>query len=229
MLIAECHSMARLPRIVVPDIPHHITQRGNRRQMTFFDTEDYQEYLKCMRQACTQYGVRIWSYCLMPNHVHLIVVPSSVESLAKAIGRGHECYTRYINFKKKWRGYLWQGRFSSFPMDHGHLYECMRYVELNPVRAKMVEMPEDYKWSSARAHMKLIEDSFLDDLDLVVSKVADWKKYLLEAVQKDVLNNFKRHENSGRPLGPIEFLKNLEAKLGIQLIPRKPGPKSNSI
>lgn len=229
MLIAKSIYMARLARVVVPDIPHHVTQRGNRRQMTFFDTEDYQEYLKCMRQTCTQYGVKIWSYCLMPNHIHLIVVPSSSESLAKAIGRGHESYTRYINFKKKWRGYLWQGRFSSFPMDDGHLYECMRYVELNPIRAKLVEAPEQYRWSSARAHMKLVQDNILDDVDLVISKVEDWKKYLLEAVQKDSLSHFKKHENSGRPLGSIEFLKNLEAKLGIQVIPRKPGPKSKMI
>ncbi len=216
--------MARLPRVVVPGIPHHITQRGNRRQATFFDDEDYLTYLQCMRQACTQFGVKIWAYCLMTNHIHLIVVPSTSASLAKAIGRGHEAYTRYINFKMKWRGYFWQGRFSSFAMDEAHLFQAFPYVELNPIQAKMVQNPEDYEWSSARVHMGLEENEYLDDVQQVISKVENWKSYLFEAMERYSFKELEKHESTGRPLGSIQFLKGIEDELGIRVIPKPPGP-----
>ncbi len=100
--------MARIARVVVPEIPHHVTQRGVRRMDTFFKPEDYAEYLSLMRTWCLSSGVEIWAYCLMPNHVHLIAVPESSESLARGIGEAHRRYTRYINFRKGWKGYLWQ-------------------------------------------------------------------------------------------------------------------------
>ena len=165
----------------------------------------------------------------MTNHIHLIVVPSTKESLGKGIGRGHESYTRYINFKKRWKGYLWQGRFSSFAMDETHLYKCIPYVELNPVRAKMVGSAEDYRWSSAKAHMKLVKDDFLDDTDFIISKVENWGKYLFSAQERDSFKNIKKHENTGRPLGSNQFLKQLEESLGIRLIPHKPGPKKKIV
>ena len=122
-------------------MPHHVTQRGNRRQQTFFGEEDYQHYLELMAQFCRAEQVAIWAYCLMPNHVHLIVVPQSAESLRRAIGEAHRRYTRWINFREGWRGHLWQGRFASFVMDEDHLLTAARYVELNPVRAGLVQAP----------------------------------------------------------------------------------------
>ena len=107
--------MARIARVVVPNLPHHIVQRGNRRQRVFFAEIDYEAYLSLAAEWCGKFGVEIWAYCLMPNHVHLIAVPSTEESLGKAIGEVHRRYTRMINFRKKWRGYLWQGRFASYP------------------------------------------------------------------------------------------------------------------
>lgn len=98
--------MARLARLVIPGVPHHVTQRGNRRQRTFFCEEDYSAYLKLMAQWCAERGVAIWAYCLMPNHVHLIAVPQSEDALSRAIGEAHRRYTRRINFREKWRGYL---------------------------------------------------------------------------------------------------------------------------
>ena len=133
--------MARLARLVVPGLPHHVTQRGNRRQQTFFCEEDYAAYVELMADWCKERGVEIWGYCLMPNHVHLIAVPRSEEGLARAVGEAHRRYTRRINFREKWRGYLWQGRFASFVMDEPYLLAAARYVELNPVRAGLAPMP----------------------------------------------------------------------------------------
>jgi putative transposase len=153
--------MGRMARVVVPDVPHHITQRGNRRQLTFFSGNDYQQYINIMSQSCTQHNVEIWAYCLMPNHVHLIAVPSQSDSLRLAIGEAHRQYTRMINFSHGWRGHLWQERFFSFPMDESHLLAAARYIELNPVRAGLVTRPGDYKWSSARAHIGGEDDNLI--------------------------------------------------------------------
>ena len=142
--------MARLARVVAPGLPHHVTQRGNRRQQTFFCDEDYQCYVDLMAQFCKAEQVEIWAYCLMPNHVHLIAVPQSGDGLGRAIGEAHRRYTRMVNFREGWRGHLWQGRFSSFVLDERYLLTAARYVELNPVRAGLVNSPRQYRWSSAR-------------------------------------------------------------------------------
>ncbi len=101
--------MARLARVVVPGVPHHVTQRGNRRQATFFNEEDYAAYLALLGEWCGRCGVAVWAYCLMPNHVHLIVVPESEDGLRRGLGEAHRRYTRRINFREGWRGHLWQG------------------------------------------------------------------------------------------------------------------------
>jgi putative transposase len=136
-------------------MPHHVTQRGNRRQQTFFGEEDYQHYLELISQFCRADHVAIRAYCLMPNHVHLIVVPQSAESLRRAISEAHRRYTRRINVREGWRGHLWQGRFASFVMGEDHLLTAARYVEVNPVRAGLVQAPSRYRWSSAAAHLRL--------------------------------------------------------------------------
>jgi putative transposase len=145
--------MARIARVVAPGLPHHITQRGNRRQQTFFQDEDYQSYIQLMAKWCARFQVEVWAYCLMPNHMHMIAAPQSEEGSRHAIGEAHRRYTRQINFREGWRGHLWQGRFSSFPMDESYLLAAARYIEINPVRAKLVNRPEAYKWSSAIAHL----------------------------------------------------------------------------
>ena len=127
--------MARLARVVAPGLPHLVTQRGNRGQPTFFCDEDYRGYLELMGQWCGAHKVKIWAYCLMPNHVHLIAVPQSADGLARAIGEVHRRYTCMVNFREGWRGHLWQGRFASFVLDKPYLLTAARYVELNPVRA----------------------------------------------------------------------------------------------
>ena len=151
--------MARIARVVLPGYPHHVTQRGNRRQPTFSRNENYQEYLALMSEWCRRQQVSIWAYCLMPNHVHLVAVPSEPDGLALSIGEAHRRYTLRINSREGWRGHLWQERFSSFLMDETHLLTTIRYLEMNPVRAGLVACPVDCCWSSARAHLAGKDDA----------------------------------------------------------------------
>jgi len=144
--------MARIARVVAPGYPHHVTQRGNRRQRTFFGAADYRAYLALMAEWCASQKVRILAYCLMPNHVHLVAVPREARGLARAIGGAHRRYTRRINFRKRWRGYLWQGRFGSCVMDRKHCLAAARYIERNPVRAGLVTRAWKWPWSSAAAN-----------------------------------------------------------------------------
>jgi len=218
--------MARMARAVIPTIPHHITQRGVRRMETFFDDEDYEMYLSLMREWCLSSGIEIWAYCLMPNHVHLIVVPESESSLARGIGEAHRRYTRYINFKKSWKGYLWQGRFASFPMDEDYLLSSVRYVELNPVRARLVEKAEDYRWSSARAHLNG-NDDMLVKVKPMLDRVKNWAE-LLASADQSAFNDLRMHERTGRPLGQDSFVDRMSLLAGRTLGRKKPGPKRKS-
>jgi putative transposase len=215
--------MARIARVIAPGIPHHITQRGNRRLQTFFCDDDYSAYIDLMAEWCGKYRVAIWAWCLMPNHVHLIAVPESEESLARAIGEAHRRYTRRINFREKWRGHLWQERFASFPMDEGHLVAAARYVEMNPVAAGMVASPEDHPWSSARAHL-MVQDDKLTKVEPLLSMVGNWSDFLSLSSEYE-MTTFRKHERSGRPLGDESFVNNIEVLLARSLRPQKPGPK----
>ncbi len=213
--------MARLARVVAPGQPHHITQRGNRRQQVFFCDEDYQVYLDLMCEWCAKEDVEIWAYCLMPNHVHLIAVPDKVQGLARAIGEAHRRYTRHINFREGWRGYLWQGRFASFVMDERHCLCAARYIELNPVRAGLCKKPEEYKYSSASAHLAGRDDALLS-VGPLLGLISDWSAFLQQE-DSEGESALKRHEHTGRPAGDDSFLSSLEKQLGRIIKPGKPG------
>jgi putative transposase len=217
--------MARLARLVIPGLPHHVTQRGNRRQQTFFNDGDYTAYVELMAEWCREEGVEVWSYCLMPNHVHLIAVPQAEESLRRAIGEAHRRYTRRINFREKWRGYLWQGRFASFVMDEAYLIAAARYVELNPVRAGLVADASQWPWSSARPHLTSRDDRLVKTAPLL-AMVADWRKFLDTAVCEEQLRDLRQHGRTGRPLGSASFLDRLESMVGRVLRPQKGGRPS---
>src|ERR1700722_8711163 len=131
--------MARLARIVVPRLPHHVTQRGNRGERVFFEDADYALYRDLLAAACRKTGVAVWAYCLMPNHVHLILVPADATGLARALGETHRRYVSYVNARARQTGHLFQGRFASVVMDEEHLLSAARYVSLNPVRARLVK------------------------------------------------------------------------------------------
>ncbi len=205
-------------------MPHHITQRGNRRQQTFFNNGDYAAYLELMADWCREEGVEIWGYCLMPNHAHLIAVPSSEDGLRWAIGEAHRRYTRRINFREKWRGYLWQGRFASFVMDDPYLLAAARYVELNPVRAGLVPSAGDWPWSSARAHLAGRDDQLVRVAPLL-AMIPDWSAFLASAVPEEQIRDIRRHGRTGRPLGDENFVARLEETAGRALKPQKRGPK----
>jgi putative transposase len=168
--------MARLARVVIPRELHHVTQRGNRRQETFFCDDDYEAYIELMAEWCEREGVAVWAYCLMPNHVHLVAVPSSEEALRRGIGEAHRRYSRRINFREGWRGHLSQGRFASFPMDEAHVYVATRYVELNPVRARLASTPDAWPWSSAAAHMDGRDDGLVR-VGPLLAAYGDWRGF----------------------------------------------------
>jgi putative transposase len=216
--------MVRIARVVVPGFPHHITQRGNRRQKTFFRDEDYEVYIDLVAGHCRKRGVEIWAYCLMPNHVHLVAVPETEESLRQAIAEAHRRYTRMINFREGWRGYLWQGRFSSFPMDDEYLFRAARYIEMNPVRAGLVDMAEDYRWSSAKAHLTGLDDKLVKAAPLL-DKSIDWREYLREAESEEFAGRLRRHQHTGRPFGGPGLLEKIQHLLGRDLKPKKRGRK----
>ena len=191
---------------------------------TFFCDEDCETYIELVAESCERARVEIWAYCLMPNHVHLIGVPERAESLARALGEAHRRYTRRVNFREGWRGYLWQGRFASFPMDETHCLCAARYVELNPVRAGLAETPEAYRWSSARAHFAGEDDGLVKAAPLL-EMAGDWGGFLAEWPTEAETEQFRRHARTGRPLGTHEFTLRLENQLQRRLRPQKPGPK----
>ena len=215
--------MARLPRVVIPNIPHHVTQRGNRRQRTFFSNGDYALYLSLMAGACECYGVEILAYCLMPNHVHLIAVPQNERSLAWTMGEAHRAYTTTINRRNEWKGHLWQGRFFSTPMDGAHLLGAARYVEMNPVRAGLVADPFAWRWSSAVAHRDGRDDRMVRS-ETLRAMVGGWEEFLTQKHSEDY-SPLRRATSSGRPLGNQAFIKKLEALTGRPLTTGERGPK----
>ena len=216
--------MARLARIVVPGIPHHVTQRGNRRMEVFFEDGDYSLYLELLSDYCRDAGVAVWAYCLMPNHVHLIMVPSDVDGLRRALSETHRRFARRVNAREEWRGHLWQERFHSYPMDENHLLAAARYIELNPLRAQIVARPGNWPWSSARAHLEGRNDALVS-VDPLLDRVENWKAFLAKGMDEQALEQVRRFERTGRPAGSESFVEMVESTTGRSLKPRKPGPK----
>ena len=216
--------MARIARVVAPGYPHHITQRGNRRQRTFFGAADYRAYLALMAEWCASQKVQVLAYCLMPNHVHLVAVPRTARGLARAIGEAHRRYTRRINFRKAWRGYLWQGRFESCVMDREHCLAAARYIERNPVRAGLVKRAWKWPWSSAAAHVAGRGDALVKAGGPLAAEVSNWRRFLATEDDEEDAYALRSHLRTGRPLGDEVFVAGLEKALGLTLRRRKPGP-----
>ncbi len=216
--------MARLARAVAAGVPHHVTQRGNRRQQTFFGDADYAAYRELLAAACRRHGVAVWAWCLMPNHVHLIMVPDEAPALRLALGETHQRYTGLVNRRQGWVGHLWQGRFASCALDGPHLVAAVRYVELNPVRACLVERADVWPWSSARGHLAGQDDG-LATVAPLLDAVGDWAAFLAVAPRMAEIEELRRHERTGRPLGDRSFVAALELDLGRRLRPGRPGPR----
>lgn len=225
--------MPRTARIVVPDLPYHITQRGNYRQEVFEDNEDRLSYLSWIDDYSKQYKLSIYAYCLMDNHVHFIVIPREEDSLAKVFSISHMRYSQYFNKKKKASGHLWQGRFYSCVMDEDYFVTTLRYVERNPVRAGIVRKPWQWKWSSAGEHTG--QGSGIINLEkittLIDTSVEEWKEYIDSVENEEEVVSIRKHTMLGRPLGTKDFVSKLGKRLGrvLSILPRgRPKKKSTN-
>jgi putative transposase len=216
--------MPRTARIVIPDLPYHITQRGNYRQDIFEDNEDRLSYLSWIDDYSKKYKLSILAYCLRDNHVHFIVIPRKEDTLAKVFSVSHMRYSQYFNKKKKASGHLWQGRFYSCVMDEDYLVTALRYVERNPVRAGIVRKPWQWKWSSAREHVgqKNAIINLQKMTTIIDTSVEEWKEYIDLVENEEEVENIRKHTMLGRPLGTKEFIAKLGKRIGrvLSILPR---------
>lgn len=223
--------MPRIARVTADHYPHHITQRGNNRADVFFDDDDYSFYLKTLHNRCAEKQVHLWAYCLMTNHVHLLVVPEDGHALARCIGTTNLIYTQYVNRKYNRSGRLWQNRFFSTVIEaDSYLWAVARYIELNPVKAHLVDDPVQYRWSSCRTHVCGGFDEFPSMQEwLDKTEREAYTGYLMQhdlAMEEAV----RKATSTGRPLGNVEFIKTLEIELQRRLLPGKAGrPKDRKV
>jgi putative transposase len=217
--------MPRVARIVIPGVAHHITQRGNNRQDVFFADDDQRFYLAMLRAQAQDHGLTVLGYCLMPNHVHLVVTPRDADSLAKTIGTTHLVYTQYINRLHERSGHLWQGRFYSCALDEAHCWAALCYIERNPVRAGLVERAWRYPWSSAATHCGRANRWRLLDLEQwrAAWDARRWKQWLTRPEDEDRTQQVRAHTRVGRPLGSDSFLSKFESALGRRMRPLSVG------
>ena len=219
--------MPRFPRLVVPGYPHHVTQRGIRRQRTFFDDSDYHAYLELVRKHKEIAGVDILAYCLMPNHVHIIAVPDNSRSLARLFGSAHQRYAQRANALHDWRGHLWQERFYSVVMDETHTLAAMKYVEMNPVRAGLCKRAAEWRWSSVHANLGDGNDGIVDKSE-VRKIITDWREFLAGEENSELVDSLRSQTSTGRPIGNDGFVDALEQKTGRRIRRRKPGPTAKN-
>jgi putative transposase len=211
--------MPRHARCIFPGVPHHVTQRGNHRRDVFYERRDALAYLSLLRQHTERHGIDIAAYCLMPNHVHLVVVPSTVDGLHRALKVVHGRYAQRINRMRRRTGHLWQDRYFSSPLDSNHFLNAVRYVELNPVRAGLVDRGESYEWSSAAAHCDLRSDSLvaIRPHSMLFRGIEDWSTWLANGLARENIEMLRRHTSQNLPCGSEEFVKELELVAGRPL------------
>lgn len=224
--------MARVARVVIPGSPHHVTQRGNLQGDVFFDDGDRRVYLKILGECCERYGARILAWCLMSNHVHLVIIPDREDGLARGLGRTHNDYARWLHVQRRQVGHLWQNRFFSCPIEDRHLWEAIRYVELNPVRAGMVQQAEDWPWSSAAAHIENYDRLGLLDMAWWREQYhgGPWHEVLASGfVDAQTIGRLREATRTGRPFGSEAYIERLEQETGRILRPRRTGPKQHPV
>ncbi len=219
--------MARLPRFVFPGCPHHVTARGNRREPIFFEDGDQEIYCDILGEQMRKAEVELWAYCLMPNHVHLILCPKTDAGLGRAIGAAHRRWANFINGRGRWRGHLFDGRFASVAMDEDHLLSAVRYVALNPVRAGLVSRATDWRWSSVHAHLKGADDDLVV-VKPILERTGNFAEWIARGADDASFVAIRAAEGIGRPLGTPEFVADLERRFGRPIARRAPGRKPAS-
>lgn len=213
--------MPRAARIVIPDMSYHVTQRGNNRQDVFFVDDDRRVYMDILHEQGCKYGFELEGWCLMTNHVHVIGRPRADDSLAKAVGRTHWLYTQYVNRLHSRSGHLWQNRFYSCMLSPMHFLSAMRYIECNPVRARICRAAWNYEWSSAAIHGN--GDSVSTAIDIAAWRKrisgASWRDLLARRQTDDEVTMIRSCTNRGRPLGTDSFMSKIENAVGRRLRP----------
>ncbi len=218
--------MPRIARVVFPGVPHHVTQRGNRREQVFFVNTDRHAYLNYFREYAERHDLDVLAYCLMPNHVHMVVVPATAHALHRAMKPLHMRYAQHFNRVRRLNGRVWQGRYFSSPLDEIYLWNAIRYVELNPVRAKLTDRAENYPWSSAAGHCGLRVDSLLTSKPWwrrQVEGIGDWSGWLAAGDESESLAMLRRNTHKGLPCGSPSFIDALERATGRQILQRPRG------
>jgi putative transposase len=206
--------MSRNARCILPGLAYHVTQRGTNRQKVFFSTTHRKTYLGLLERNCPDAGVRVLAYCLMSNHVHLVVVPERADSLAVLFRRVHGAYAQAVNAALGRTGHLWQNRFYSCPLSERHLWIALRYVEANPVRAGLASDPAEYRWSSAAVHLGDHPPGKSGALDTAFWErsggAPTWREMHRSAEGEQQLTLLRRCTYAGRPFGDEEFISQLE-------------------
>jgi putative transposase len=215
--------MARMARVVIVGMPHHVTQRSNRGVRVFFTDADRRRHLEFMGTYADRHGLQIYAYCLMPDHVHLVGVPEKPNSVSAAFKSMQMEYSNHMRHRRKARGPMWRKRFASCPLDSRHLWEAVRYVERNPVRAGIVRKAEKYPWSSAGGHAGLREDPLLSGNLEKRGVVKNWAKWLREGEDAAMVEMIRRSTRTGRPAGSKAFVTRIEKLTGRKLKIGKPG------
>ncbi|RLA92910.1 MAG: transposase [Deltaproteobacteria bacterium] len=214
--------MPRIARVIAEHYPHHVTQRGTNRSEMFLDDDDRRFLLRRIKDWSKRTDTKVWAYCLMGNHFHLLLVPSTAHGLSRCLHGITFRYAQYFNRKYGRSGRLWQNRYFSCPVDKDeYLWAVVRYIENNPVRAKLVTKAEDWTWSSAMAHLKGEKDEVLSIPDwLTEGERESYLEFCREKGNDDII---RKATSTGRPLGGIEFIEKIGELLGRELKPKKGG------
>jgi len=216
--------MPRIARIIAPGYPHHVTQRGNNRAQVFFDNEDRQTYVGLLAKYAQKHSLQIWAWCLMDNHVPLLVVPENETSLAHGIGLTNMVYTQYLNRKLRQSGRIWQNRFFSCVVENNeYLWSVARYIERNPLKVGLAVRVEDYRWSSAKAHLSGAKDDLLTQPDWLDASARVDYAYFISVEDEEQNNAIRKATGTGRLFGSEGFIDNLEYELNRQIRTRKAG------
>jgi len=220
--------MARFARVIALNVAHHVTQRGNARQFILNGDADRDVYLELLRENIEKHHASLIGYCVMSNHVHLLLVPRGTDTLAKSLKQTHGRYAAYWNGKYHSSGHVWQGRYYSCPLDRTHLWQALRYTELNPVRAGLVSEAEAWHWSSAGVHCGATAIKEWISMQEWNERWTNstWREYLVAGGSESEIMAVRQSTHTGRPLGTEEFVRELEELTKRALAPRKGGRPS---